>query len=129
MGERILLIEDNTDLLTTLAMVLEFERFEVLQAVNGRDAQALLSDRPQALPDLIALDLQMPVMDGATFVRTLPALGLPGSACIPLLVITASTQSPPWATAIVRKPFEIDRFLDAVRALLASGRQAPGCQA
>jgi CheY-like chemotaxis protein len=114
---QVLVIEDNADLLLTLALVLEAEGCEVHQALNGRQACELLVERGAA-PDLIVLDLQMPVMDGWQFVKTLSQLDLAGADAVPLMVITASGHAPPWAAAVVRKPFEIEQLLDTVRSLL-----------
>ncbi|MFC0679619.1 response regulator [Lysobacter korlensis] len=117
MTAQVLVIEDNADLLLTLALVLEAEGCKVQQALNGHQACELLVERGTA-PDLIVLDLQMPVMDGWQFVKTLAQLDLAGADTVPLMVITASGHAPAWAAAVVRKPFEIEQLLDTVRALL-----------
>lgn len=117
MAERIFVVEDNADLLGLLALILDFEGYEVRKASNGQDACECLI-REKVLPDLIVLDLQMPIMDGWKFVQVLKGIGLPGAADIPLMVITASTHDPEWAAATVHKPFEVDEFLSTVRMLL-----------
>lgn len=122
MTARVLVIEDNPDLLLTLALVLEAEGCEVEQALHGLDACQRLMERG-AVPDLIILDLQMPVMDGWQFAKTFTQMDLPGTDAVPLMVITASEHAPPWAATVVRKPFEIGQFLDAVSRLLGRASQ------
>ena len=57
---KILLVDDEADILEFLKYNLEQEKFEVLETTNGKDALKLLSQKP----DLIVLDIMMPEMDG-----------------------------------------------------------------
>jgi CheY-like chemotaxis protein len=61
----VLVVDDDRDLRETLRELLEFEGYDVATAKHGEEALAWL--RSSALPDVILLDLSMPVMDGATF--------------------------------------------------------------
>lgn len=61
---KILLIEDDYSISTVYKIKLEHEGFECVQAYNGLEALKLLDT---IVPDLILLDLKMPVMDGETF--------------------------------------------------------------
>lgn len=97
----------------TLSLLLETEGYSVEAATHGEEAQQLLKQGDR-LPDLILLDMQMPVMDGETFLRTLPDIGVLGATDIPVVVVTASRQQPELATAILRKPFELDELLATV---------------
>jgi CheY-like chemotaxis protein len=63
----ILIVEDNPDTRETLADFLAFEGYAVRGAANGQEALTVLQKEP--LPDLILLDLMMPVMDGCEFRR------------------------------------------------------------
>jgi CheY-like chemotaxis protein len=120
MAPTIMVVEDNPDMLSTLAMVLEFEGYSVLTALNGLEAQQCLQD-VSALPALILLDLQMPVMDGQTFLRTLPGLAIPGAAEVPVLVLTASTEQPPGVVGTLRKPYDIAELLSRVASVVEPG--------
>ncbi len=120
---RILLVEDDHALRDTLADVLADEGFEVACASNGREALEKLGRGLQ--PDLIVLDLVMPVMDGWAFreaQRQRPEL-----ARIPMVVLSASfpPDSPRIraleAEAVLTKPVGRDRLVKALRALLAAG--------
>ena len=61
----VLIVEDHQDVRTTLAWLLRVEGFRVATAADGREALDVLREGP--LPDLIVLDLRMPVMDGWEF--------------------------------------------------------------
>ena len=64
--KHILIIEDDKDILDVLTCLLESEGYQVSVAANGREGLDLLGQCSQ-LPDLILLDLVMPVMDGIRF--------------------------------------------------------------
>lgn len=64
-GTIILLVDDNSDVLEVVGVILETEGYTVATARNGADALALLRDGLE--PRLIILDLSMPVMDGWEF--------------------------------------------------------------
>ena len=118
---RILLVEDDSALRDVLADILTDEGYEVDCATNGREALDRLSgDAPS--PDLIVLDLLMPVMDGWAFrdaQRKSPRLSR-----IPTVVLSASY--PPdgrrirslEAEAVLSKPVGMERLLGALERLL-----------
>jgi CheY-like chemotaxis protein len=112
----VLVVEDEPDARTALAMLLEMEGFTVAAAANGRDALELLRRRPP--PCVILLDLMMPVMDGWRF-RELQ-LADPGLASIPVVVVTAADLTQYSAHAfddlpVLIKPVEPDRLVACVR--------------
>jgi CheY-like chemotaxis protein len=110
-----MIVDDDRDIRETLAEVLEDEGFLVVTAANGAEALDLLASAP--LPNVILLDLMMPVMDGFEFrVAQKMAAEL---APIPVVIITAGGAPPGGAlepTAVVRKPLNVPRLLDAIRA-------------
>jgi hypothetical protein len=65
---RVLVVDDDPDILDALSEILEVEGYEVQRARNGREALERLE---QMLPDVVLLDLMMPVMDGWEFARSL----------------------------------------------------------
>ena len=65
-GAQVMVIDDDLDLLDALCEVLRDAGYRVSSAGNGFDALRLLADA-ESLPDLILLDLMMPIMDGHTF--------------------------------------------------------------
>lgn len=68
MSHKILIVEDERPLLKALEDKLTSEGFEVLSAVNGRDG---LSTALEEKPDLILLDIVMPIMDGMEMLERL----------------------------------------------------------
>lgn len=65
--KRILIVEDEKPLREAFAFLLEREGYKVMTAENGKAALAVLQ---QYKPDLILLDMLMPIMDGMTFLQT-----------------------------------------------------------
>jgi CheY-like chemotaxis protein len=116
---RLLVVDDDTQLRHLTVAILTKEGYEVLEARNGRDALALLC---QYFPDLVILDLEMPVMDGHQFRTHQQQLGDPHLATIPVLLLTgeniASQPVPLNAVALVRKPFAPTEFVQAVMRAL-----------
>jgi len=120
-GRRLLLVEDDSELRSSLAELLETDGYDVIGAANGSEALEYLKKSPA--PDLILLDLMMPVKDGWQFrveQRRDPAL-----ASIP--VVALSADDTPKAIAIhaeayIKKPFQYPALLEAIRRILDTRR-------
>ena len=118
MAKRILIVEDDRDLALLEAEILESAGYSTAIAANGWEALHRLqtSDRP----DLILLDMMMPMMDGWKFreeQRKVPSL-----ASIPVVVVTADGDARGKAASIqaagyASKPITIDRLLEAVERI------------
>jgi two-component system chemotaxis response regulator CheY len=113
---RVLVVEDDTDIRETVAELLVEEGYEVRTAVSGRDALELL-EGADPLPDLVLLDLMMPIMDGWTFYDHLQKQ--PRWATLPIVVISADANVHEKAArlnpvACLRKPVGIDELLGVV---------------
>ena len=80
----VLVIDDDADTRHHVRSVLERDRWSVVEACDGRDA---LDRVAEALPRVVLLDLEMPVLDGFGFLQAFRAL--PGCAAIPVVVLTA----------------------------------------
>ena len=110
----ILIVEDDRDMREMMAQLLTLEGFRASTAANGRDALEYLQRGD--LPDLILLDLMMPVMDGWEFRRLQredPAL-----ANLPVIVLSAldpSRVAEFGETVFLTKPLDFDRLLELVR--------------
>ena len=109
MTRSILLVDDDEALRDVLTEALIDEGFTVSSSANGLEALTTL--RAGLRPDVILLDLMMPIMDGWAFREEQsrdPAL-----ASIPVVVVTAvhSLHKPIDARAILRKPFKLDELL------------------
>jgi CheY-like chemotaxis protein len=116
MANLILIVEDDTDIREDLAEILRAEGYEVATAANGEVACDWLWHAP-ALPDVILLDLMMPVMDGWHFrAEQLQDATLAG---IPVVVLSGAGDVRREATALgaagyVTKPFKLDSLLGVV---------------
>jgi two-component system response regulator MprA len=115
-GRLVLVVDDDPDILQTLALCLSTEGYRVLTASNGEEALELLEkNKPHAL----LLDLMMPVMDGWQFVAELDARGWRRS---PLLILSADRAVQGHALklhadAYLAKPFDLDDLLGKVQQL------------
>jgi two-component system cell cycle sensor histidine kinase/response regulator CckA len=119
---RILVVEDDQEILGTLSGLLEDEGYDVQPVVDGRDAMNQLRHGP--VPELIILDLMMPGMDGWEF-RTLQRAD-PKLADIPVVAISADTSAKASAidaTRFLRKPFRFSELLDVVQKTIADREQ------
>jgi two-component system, cell cycle response regulator DivK len=88
MPRTILLADDHEDNRFALLTVLAREGYHTLGAANGKEAVELCREH---LPDLVLMDLAMPVMDGRTAMRVLKQD--PATAHIPVVVLTAMALS------------------------------------
>ncbi len=113
-GSGILVVDDDADIRDSLRDALELEGYTVAVAANGRDAWESL--RPEALPALILLDLMMPVMNGAEFLRLLRADDRLRS--VPVVVVTAFGASAGSVVAesqgLLPKPLDLEQLLRTV---------------
>ncbi|AUN97396.1 response regulator [Bacteriovorax stolpii] len=115
-AKKILLVEDDLDIRENMAMVLEYEKYEVLQAENGVEAIKQLEVHKNNLPVIILLDLFMPVMNGREFLDVIDARIDEPFNKIPVILITACEQSAredlnSRTAAVMRKPLDLKVFL------------------
>jgi CheY-like chemotaxis protein len=118
----LLVVEDDPIVREGLALVLRREGYEVRLAANGEEALACLSAGPR--PDLIILDMLMPVLDGWHFLQQLHGGKAPP---VPIVVVTSAPLTLEWAQdhrccGFVRKPFDLDDMVAEVRRCLAEYR-------
>jgi CheY-like chemotaxis protein len=108
----LLVVDDVADIRETVAELLELQGYQVFTAGNGREALLMLAHI--ARPCVVLLDLNMPSMDGRSFLEMLSAQGM--QALFPVIVITAGRDSLEGLQVkeILRKPFEIGTLLDAL---------------
>lgn len=116
---RVLVVDDDADILESLAEILELEGYEVRRARNGEEALAVLAAGPA---DVILLDLVMPVMNGWEFSRRLAER--PAGERPPLVVVSADRNVAQKAREIgaaawLGKPFDLDALLARLREVLS----------
>jgi CheY-like chemotaxis protein len=118
-GKTILVVEDDDATREALGLILGAQGFGVLRAANGQEALVLMRAGPQ--PDLILLDLMMPIMDGWQFRRE--QTQDPSLSAIPVVVLSADGNVRQKAAALradgyLQKPFEVDSLLEAIHQQL-----------
>jgi len=120
MGKLILVVDDEYDIASTIELLLTMEGYEVVIAINGKEAMQKLQSGLR--PDLIMCDLMMPVMNGYDFIKgfrqisDLKSIPIILTSAAPLQEHKLPTNS--W-TAFIRKPFNLDDLLDTIKAGLA----------
>jgi CheY-like chemotaxis protein len=120
MGKKILVVDDENDLLKVTLLRLKKTGYEVFGCADG---QAVLDMARQIIPDLIILDVYLPVINGddvAKILRKDDQL-----KHIPIILISASTKildEKAWgsgASAYLRKPFEPEELIGLVKEVMA----------
>jgi len=118
--KRLLLIDDDPNLILLVKDYLEFRGYEVITAENGREALDLLG---QDLPDMIICDVMMPEMDGYALVKHVR--DSPKTSWIPVLFLSAKGQSQDrvkglntGADVYMVKPFEPEELVAQVESSL-----------
>jgi len=111
----IMVIDDDAHIRSALSDLLKDEGYGVLTVADG--GRALTHLAQEELPDLILLDLMMPVVDGWKF-RAEQMMN-PRLASIPVIIITAVTSvdhKPDLGVEVVQKPFDTQALLSLIRS-------------
>lgn len=118
---QILIIEDEAEIRETVADILRFEGYDVLEAPDGKEGLELIS---QHLPDLILCDILMPEVDGYQVLGKLKEDSK--TSHIPLIFVSARTSDEDvargvdaGATAYLTKPFRPEKLLEMLVQYLA----------
>ncbi|MBJ6765025.1 response regulator [Myxococcaceae bacterium JPH2] len=116
--KRLLIVDDEVAIVEALQDILSVEGYDVATAFNGAEGLERLS---QVKPDLVLLDLMMPVMDGREMLRRMREDAT--TRDLPVVVMSAGRISEEERKASARflaKPFELDTLLDTIAGLLDS---------
>ncbi|MBF6570908.1 MAG: response regulator [Candidatus Binataceae bacterium] len=119
-GKTILIVDDEFGVLEVLEFILSDLGYHVVAALNGQEALARLRD---CAPDLIVLDLMMPIMDGAAVLQTMQSNGKYSK--IPVILTSALREQNvkercSGYSLFLRKPFKTDKLLESIQQLLAA---------
>jgi CheY-like chemotaxis protein len=120
----VLVVDDDPDILEAICDILEAEGYRVARARHGEEALARVDEQR---PDVILLDLMMPVMDGVAFAQALRLR--PAFRDVPIVVISAD-GNPQRAAAVgasgyLAKPFDIEALLAQVAGITRVTPQSP----
>jgi CheY-like chemotaxis protein len=118
----ILVVEDDFFSRAGLTNLLLASGFRVVAAADG--AQALKTIQAGVLPDLILLDMLLPILDGWRFLDNVRAN--PTWSAIPIIVITGIVLSPEWAedhgcSGFLKKPIDRDSLFEQIERCLHVG--------
>ncbi len=123
--KKILLVDDEPDILQALTMRLEAAGYEIITANNGYDATNLASEES---PDLIICDIGMPEMDGHEVAKKIKRS--PATAHIPIIFLTARTELEEMKIAgeekvdrYITKPVDPQLLLMSIMALMEDKRK------
>lgn len=119
MAKRIMTVDDSSSVRQMVGFTLKDAGYEVVEAVDGRDALGKLSGKL----DMIITDLNMPNMDGIELIRQVR--GLPEYKFVPIIMLTTESQAgkkqegkEAGATGWIVKPFKPDQLLAVVKKVV-----------
>ena len=119
-NKRILIVDDERDIIKALTVRLKSKGYRVFGALGG--AQGIFMANKE-IPDLIILDIRMPDMDGFSVVEALKQSGQ--TSRIPIIFLTGSPERDADERAMglgarfyIKKPYDPEELLDAVRRAL-----------
>ncbi len=125
--KKILIVEDEKDILQLVKLYLEKDGFRVVTAMTGPDG---LRQVKEEKPDLVVLDLMLPDMDGLEVCKRLRSV--PDSAMLPIIMLTAKAEESDTVIGLelgaddyVTKPFSPKALVARVKALLRRLERAP----
>ena len=114
---RVLVVDDEPHIRGFLMLVLEDEGYSVETATDGCEA---LTKAGECVPDVILLDVVMPVLDGAGFLRACRAS--PAFSHVPVLLMSAGNErieaDTLGAQGVLAKPFDLDRLIRELESVL-----------
>ena len=112
-GRTVLLVEDDLDVRDVLQDLLEERGYDVIPAGNGKQALEYLRMDSSSRPDVVILDLMMPLVTGWQVLEAMRSD--PGLARVPVVVVTAVTRDrPSGVAAVMKKPFRIDDLFSTI---------------
>ena len=119
----VLVVDDEPLIAMALEAALEDAGYRVATAANGRQGLERLAEAPR--PDLVLLDMMMPVMGGAEMLAAMAAD--PDLRGIPVIVLSSLPEEAVRArtdsvAAVLRKPYTADEVLGAIARVLGAAR-------
>jgi DNA-binding response OmpR family regulator len=119
-SQRVLVVEDEADLLEAVCYTLKKEGMRPIRAMNGEEALQLVEEER---PDLVLLDLMLPGVDGLEVCRRLRSSEK--TASIPVIMVTAKAEETDAVIGLgvgaddyIRKPFGLKELVARIRAVI-----------
>ena len=123
MSKTALIVDDSTSMRQMVGFTLKGAGFTVLEGENGKEALDALNAAPGGKVDVIITDLNMPIMDGITFIKEARRLAV--LRFTPILMLTTESQESmkmqgkaAGATGWIVKPFNPEQLLKVVAKVL-----------
>ncbi|RYZ85969.1 MAG: response regulator [Proteobacteria bacterium] len=116
LNKQILLVEDDDDIRESMEEALALEGYEVISAQNGKIALSLIERGLK--PDMILLDLMMPVMNGIEFLEHYTSPTFTTNAPVVVVSATINRAAQCKASRLLKKPVNLDDLFDTVSSLL-----------
>jgi DNA-binding response OmpR family regulator len=122
MSKKIMVVDDEPDILMTVGQMLEMVGYEVIRATNGNECIEKLNDEAQTNPDLIVLDIMMPEISGwdvAAKIKENPKWNN-----IPIVFLTAKGDTMSIGMGqmasedYIVKPFDVKDLIDRIQKIL-----------
>lgn len=119
---RVLIVDDDEDLHTLYRLYLQGESFKILQAFNGVQGLEMVEKEK---PDLIVLDMIMPVMDGEEFFQKLR--GEKKNTTTPVIIASVNDKIPDRilqlgnVACVLKKPFTIETLVGKIKEVFSRG--------
>lgn len=121
--DKVLVVEDDAGIRNVMVAVLSTNRYEVITAPSGRQADTLIRSH---CPDLVLLDLGLPDLDGLELIRRVRSW-----SAMPIVVVSARSQEADKVAALdagaddyIVKPFGAEELLARIRTALRHARSA-----
>jgi len=120
MAKTVLIVDDSATMRQMVAFTLREAGYQVVEAEHGQDA---LNKMPLSQINAVITDLNMPVMDGFTYIKSVRAI--PSYKSLPILMLTTESQlskkeegKAAGATGWIIKPFDPERLLQVMAKVL-----------
>ena len=122
--KKILVVDDEIDVVEVVEMILELEGYKVLKAYDGKEALAAVE---KEIPDLVILDIMMPEIDGVEVCRRFRANEKLNN--VPIVMFSAKISAydkkesfEAGADGFISKPFNARGFISGIKTYLELGR-------
>lgn len=123
---KVLIVDDQYGVRSLLQLVFQEEGYQVITAVNGRDA---LRQVERWRPEVVIMDIKMPIMGGLEALPRIKALAPATEVIIMTAYVEAASLAEVWrlgASDFIYKPFDLEELKGKVRELLA--QEEPTCR-
>ncbi|MBI4679674.1 MAG: response regulator [Nitrospirae bacterium] len=117
---KILIVEDNEKNLKLFSVIIKSLGYEILTAMNGEEGVSMAKEN---IPDLILMDIQMPVMDGITALNSLKSDDK--TKTIPVIALTSYAMAGDKEkffglgfSDYISKPIDVNKFSDVIKSIL-----------